>query len=69
MYIYSKINKKLIACIYIFKKKIKSRIDLSPEKELIQVSVLKLNKKNFMNKHIHTKIQRKTIRNRSQKTC
>ena len=60
MYIYSKKNKKLIACIYKLKN-IKKRTNLSPENELLQVSVIKLDKKFTLRKHIHTKISRKTI--------
>lgn len=59
MYIYSKKN-KLIACIYKFKKKINSRINLSPENELLQASIIKLDKKYNLNRHIHTKVPRQT---------
>ena len=61
MYIYSKKNKKLIACTYKLKKNIKKRTNLSPENELLQVSIIKLDNKFSLRKHIHTKISRKTI--------
>ena len=60
MYIYSK-KKKLVACIYKFRKKINSRINLSPENELLQASIIKFDKKFNLNRHIHTKVLRKTI--------
>ena len=59
MYIYSK-KKKLIACIYKFKKKINSRINLSPENELLQASIIKLDEKFNLERHIHSKVFRKT---------
>jgi len=60
MYIYSQ-KKKLVACIYKFRKKINSRINLSPENELLQASIIKFDKNFNLNRHIHTKVSRKTI--------
>ena len=60
MYIYSK-KKELVACIYKFRKKINNRINLSPENELLQASIIKFDKKFNLNRHIHTKVPRKTI--------
>jgi len=60
MYIYTK-KKKLIACVYKLKKKINSRINLSPENELLQASIINLDEKFILNRHIHTKVQRKTV--------
>tara|TARA_B100001094_G_C18168686_1_gene793765 strand:+ start:550 stop:945 length:396 start_codon:yes stop_codon:yes gene_type:complete len=60
MYIYSK-KKELVACIYKFRKKINNRINLSPENELLQASIIKFDKQFNLNRHIHTKVPRKTI--------
>ena len=60
MYIFTK-EKKLIACIYKSKKKINNRINLSPENELLQASIIKFDKKFILNRHFHKKVLRKTI--------
>ena len=59
--IYSKINKKnLVANILRFKEIKKKRINLSPEKEFLQMSAKSLKSNMTVRAHMHKKIIRKT---------
>ena len=59
--IYSKINKKnLVANILRFKEIKKKRINLSPEKEFLQMSAQSLKSNTTVRAHMHKKIIRKT---------
>jgi cupin fold WbuC family metalloprotein len=61
MYIVSKKNtKKIIGCIFFYKKNKKDRIDFSSKNEFIQTALICKNKSFILKPHKHLNIKRKT---------